>query len=135
MSYISVDNFVTVSVSSPPAGLSQYQVNNLAIFTKEAPVNVAITAANPGIYTSPTLVGVDWGTNSEAYAQAVLAFSQSPNLLDGNGLLIICPMDGGDTLGAAITALIPIVFFGGALWCGYGPDAAGILPARGGAPP
>lgn len=129
MSFVSVDNFVTVSVSSPPAGLNSYAVNNLAIFAKETPVNVAITANNPGVYTSPTDVATDWGTASEAYAQAVLVFSQSPNILDGGGSLIIYPLGVSEDLADAISACIILNFFGGALWAGYNPDDAEIIAA------
>ena len=129
MSFISVDNFVTVSVSTPPVGLNQYQVNNLAIFTKETPVNVLITQSNPGIYLSPTDVATDWGTGSEAYAQAVAVFSQTPNILDGGGALVIYPQGSVQTLTAAIQSCITIAFFGGALWCGYDPDNTEILNA------
>ncbi len=72
MSYIPITNFVNVSVSSPPAGFSSYQVNNLAIFTKEVPINGAITAAAPGVYKSPTDVATDWGATSEVYAMGRL---------------------------------------------------------------
>lgn len=127
MSAIDINNFVTVSVANPPAGLAQYQVNNLAIFTKEVPVNGAITATNPGIYNSPTDVATDWGSTSEVYAQAVLIFSQSPNILDGGGQLIICPMAGGDTLAVMVAALITRVFFGGAIYAGYAPNDAELI--------
>ena len=129
MSFISIDNFVTVSVSSPPAGFAQYQVNNLAIFTRETPVNGAITVTNPGIYVSPTDVATDWGTSSEVYSQAVLIFGQTPNILDGSGSLIVYPMGGSETLAHAIAALAPQVFFGGALWAGYAPDDSSIIDA------
>lgn len=129
MSFISIDNFVTVSVSSPPVGFADYQVNNLAIFTKETPVNEDITAESPGIYLSPADVAADWGSGSEVYDQAVLIFSQSPNILDGGGSLVICPMASDDTLDEMIAALIQVIFFGGALWAGYAPDDAEVLDA------
>jgi hypothetical protein len=129
MSFISVDNFVSVSVSTPPVGLNQYQVNNLAIFSKETPVNGSITQANPGIYTSPADVAADWGSLSEAYDQAVAIFNQTPNILDGSGILVIYPQGSSQTLTAAIQDCITRAFFGGALWCGYAPDDAAILDA------
>ena len=82
MSFVSVNNFVSVTISTPPTGLQSYAVNNLAIFTKEAPINTNITAAAPGIYVSPADVLADWGASSEVYAQAVAVFSQSPNILE-----------------------------------------------------
>jgi hypothetical protein len=129
MSFIAATNFVSVSVSTPPTGLKEYQVNNLAIFTKEVPVNGAITAAAPGIYVSPTDVATDWGSTSEVYAQAVLIFSQSPNILDGLGTLIISPMASGDLLKDVIPAALLLNFFGGALWAGYDPADAEIIAA------
>jgi len=129
MSFISVTNFVDVSVSTPPVGLRSYAVNNLAIFTKEAPVNVAITASNPGVYVSPADVAADWGTGSEVYSQAVAVFSQEPNILDGGGSLIIFPMQSGDTLTDVIQAGILVVFFGGAMWAGYTPNDSEVLAA------
>lgn len=128
MSFIPVSQIVSVSVSSPPSGLQQYAVNNLAMFTKATPVNVAITAAAPGIYVSPADVLADWGAG-ETYDQAVLVFSQSPNILDGSGSLIISPMAGGDALATSIPAALLINFFGGAIWAGYTPNDAEILAA------
>jgi hypothetical protein len=132
MSFIAASNFVSVSVSSPPTGLKQYAVNNLALFTNETPVNVAVTFAAPGIYVSPTDVLADWGAGSEAYAQAVLVFSQSPNILDGSGTLIIVPLAASgtnSTLAEAIPNALLINFFGGALWAGLTPNDAAVLAA------
>ena len=129
MSYIDISNFVQVSVSSPPAGLASYAVNNLAIFTKEAPVNGAITASAPGVYKSPSDVLTDWGAGSEVYAMANLIFGQSPNILDGDGQLVIFPMQSGDTLDVNIPVAIKIVFFGGALYAGYAPADSELLLA------
>lgn len=129
MSYIDITNFVTVSVSSPPVGFAEYQVNNLAIFTKDIPVNVAITQANPGVYRSTADVLADWGSNSEAYAMAQRIFAQSPNILDGNGQLVIVPMGVSDTLDVVIPLVIQTIFFGGALWAGYAPNDVEVLAA------
>lgn len=132
MSFIAASNFVSVSVSSPPTGLKQYAVNNLAIFTKEVPANGAITFAAPGIYVSPGQVLTDWGSGSEVYAMANLVFSQSPNILDGGGTLIIVPMPASSTnstLAEAIPNSLVTNFFGGALWAGYAPLDAEILAA------
>lgn len=121
MSQLSISNVINVSVSTPPTGVAAYQVNNLVIFTKDVPVNGDITKANPGVYESIVDVATDWGTGSEAYDQAVAVFSQSPNILDGNGRLVIYPMDSGDTLDEVIVALFGAQFFGGALVAGYNP--------------
>ena len=122
MSQLSISNVINVSVSTPPTGVAAYQVNNLVIFTKDVPVNGAITQADPGVYESITDVLADWGADSEAYDQAVAIFSQSPNILDGNGRLVIFPMESGDTLAEVIVALFGAQFFGGALVAGYDPS-------------
>lgn len=129
MPSLPITNVVTISVSSPPAGVAAYKVNNLAIFTKEAPVNVAITAANPGVYKSPTDVATDWGTASEVYSMANAIFSQSPNILTGGGELIVFPMQSGDALAASITAAAPVAPFFGVLWAGYAPNDAEVIAA------
>ncbi len=123
MSQLSISNVITVSVSTPPTGVAAYQVNNLVIFTKETPVNGAITKAAPAVYASNDISTVltDWGANSEVYAQAVAIFSQSPNIFDGRGKLLVYPMAGGDTLAIVIPQFFGAEFFGGALVAGYDP--------------
>lgn len=243
MSFIPVTNFVNVSVSSPPPGLDEYAVNNLAIFTKEEPVvadigpgaaaaayttsltgsnndlvftakstgapgngisiiyndpgadnvlgiivtgleiqvdlatnsggaitstaadikaaidgdtdaSALVSVANKtgdtgagvvtamsaeflvggssglyGLYKSPSDVATDWGSGSEVYSQAVAIFSQNPNILDGNGVLVIVPMASDDLLADVIESTITQIFFGGALWAGYDPADDEILAA------
>ena len=131
MSYnnLSITNVVNVQVATPPAGLANYQINNLCILTKETPVNGAITAAAPGIYVSPADVLADWGVNSETYAQALAIFDQLPNILDGGGSLIVYPMGSGDTLTVAIAAVSAKLFCGGFLWAGYAPGNPEIMLA------
>lgn len=129
MSVLPITNVVTVSVSTPPAGVSAYQVNNLAIFTKETPVNGAITATNPGIYTTPSQVSTDWGSGSEVLSMADAIFGQSPNILDGGGVLIIYPMAGGDVLATVIPLLFAQYFFGGAIVAGYAPGDTEVTNA------
>jgi hypothetical protein len=137
MSNLSINNFVRVSVSTPPPGLAEYQVNNLALFTKESPINTDITATNPGIYLSPSDVAADWGSASEVYQQANAIFGQNPCILDGGGSLIIFPMASDALLQDAITAAIPVTSFFGAIPAGYDPSddeyiaaAAVCEPAR-----
>ena len=129
MSSLNITNVINVSVATPPAGVAAVQVNNLAIFAKETPVNVAITAAAPGIYTTPSAVLADWGSASEVYAMANLIFGQSPNILTGNGLLVIFPMSSGDLLKDVIPAGQIVQFFAGALYAGYAPNDAELIAA------
>lgn len=129
MSDIAISNVINVSVSTPPTGLADYQVNNIAIFTKEVPVDGAITASAPGRYVSPADVASDWGTGSEVYAMANAIFSQSPNILDGGGELVIFPMQSGDALATVIPAGFKVQFFGAAIWAGYAPNDAEVIAA------
>lgn len=129
MSSLPITNVVTISVSSPPAGVAAYKVNNLAIFSKEIPVNVLITASNPGVYKTPTDVATDWGSSSEVYAQANLIFSQTPNILNGGGELIVFPMQSGDTLATNIPLAVAVAPFFGVLYAGYAPNDAEVIAA------
>ena len=127
MSQIPITNVVNVSVSQAPAGLGAFRVNNLAIFSKETPV--ASPYGTYRVYTSTLSVATDWGTTSETYKQAVAIFSQSPNILSGDGTLIVYAQGSSETLADAITTLSGLIFFGGALYCGYAPTDQQVLDA------
>lgn len=88
MSILPVSNVINVTVSSSPSGLTAKNVNSLALFTTERPSNL-----NPyGIYISASQVAQDFGSNSITAAMANAVFSQSPNILSGNGRLVILPL-------------------------------------------
>lgn len=126
MSELAISNVVTVSVATPPSGLSDYQINNLLVLTRETPL---ISPGDFGVYLSPSDVALDWGTASEVYAMANAIFGQSPNILAGGGSLIIANQGGAELLQDAITRLLPLVFFGGVLSAGYAASNAEILAA------
>src|SRR3990167_9675415 len=103
-------NIISVSVTQNPTGLANYNVNNLALFSNEVPLaNVEGSSSsssgageyNPGpygtyrTYVSAAAVAADWGIASETYSLANAVFSQQPNILAGNGVLIIFPMSQG----------------------------------------
>lgn len=123
---LAITNVVNVSVANPPAGLPNYQLNNLALFTKEIPV---VSIPTYAVYKNPQAVGVDWGVSSETYSQAVAIFSQSPNILDGGGSLIVFPMAGGDTLSTTLATAAAQIFFGGVIYGGYAPLDAELIQA------
>ena len=112
MSILPISNIINVSVSQPPIGLGNYNINNIGLFTNETPINYSLINTF-GSYVSPAEVALDWGTGSEAYAQAVAVFSQQPNILAGGGNLIIFPMNAGETLAQAVARCTPLVFFCG----------------------
>lgn len=124
---LSLTNFINVSIATPPLGLSQYATNNLIIFTKETSTDGA--GAPFSVYLSPLQVGIDWGTASETYQMANLIFSQSPNILAGNGVLIVAALGSSELLAAGIARLQPSIFFGGILWAGYAPADSEIAGA------
>ena len=100
---LDITNVINVSVNSTPSGLTDYEVNNVALFTSEA------FASNPNddvyrSYVGATPVGTDFGTGGETYAQAVALFSQQPNILNGDGNLIIVPYLQGAVSTVSITA-------------------------------
>lgn len=128
MSDLNLSNIVDVSVNQAPAGLSDFQVNNLLILTKEIPINAPANGSFTA-YLSPSDVAADWGTASEAYQMAVLIFSQTPNILSGNGQLIIAPQGAGELLVTAILRLEPLIFFGGVLSAGYAAPDSEFLAA------
>jgi hypothetical protein len=87
---IDINNYVNITINTAPQGLSNYKINNLALFTTDTPlVSVSLGYL---IYTNATDVGNDWGTTSETYLHAVQIFSQTPNILNANGNLIIIPL-------------------------------------------
>lgn len=128
-SSLDINNIITISVQEPPAGLANYNVNTLVIFTKETPIASAVPIDGYAVYLSPSAVAADWGTSSEVYAMANAIFSQTPNILSGGGQLLISPMSSGETLATVIPNLSAQVYFGGILWAGYAPNDAEILAA------
>ena len=88
---LDITNVINISVNETPAGLSEYQVNNVCLFTTDAFLSNPDSDAFRS-YTSASAVGVDFGTGTETYQQAIALFSQQPNILNGNGELIIAPL-------------------------------------------
>lgn len=90
MSQLSLSNVINISVSSPQAGIGEYNTSNLALFTRDTAGN---TFGNLGykIYLSPQDVAIDFGTSSDTYKMSNAIFSQKPNILGGGGYLVIMP--------------------------------------------
>ena len=92
MSQVSLTNVINVSVSEAPAGLSEYNVNNIAIFTDDAPLTALPGSLAYEVYKESTSVATRWGSTSEMALQANAIFAQTPNLLSGGGVLIGIPL-------------------------------------------
>ena len=111
-SVLPVSNVINVTVTEVPSGLTTPNVNSLGLFTTESPNNI-----DPfGIYVSPSQVAADYGTDSVTAAMANAIFAQTPNLLSGDGQLVIMPMiaavsaTSGEFVSANISAnLTPII--------------------------
>lgn len=88
---LALTNIVNISVSQAQAGVGDYNTSNLAIFTPEPFDSGSFGALGYKQYTGPTEVGEDFGTDSQTYAMANAIFSQKPNILQGNGQLVIIP--------------------------------------------
>lgn len=96
---LSISNIIDINVMNAPVGLGSFNVNNLGFFTSES------FLSNPNsdlfrYYVSAQQVGIDFGTSSETYAQAVEIFAQQPNILGGGGFLIICPAFASSSISA-----------------------------------
>lgn len=89
---LSLTNVVNISVSAAQAGVGDYNTSNLAIFTSEPFDTGGFGSLGYKIYLSPQEVGEDFGTDSQTYAQATAIFSQKPNILAGNGYLVVIPL-------------------------------------------
>ena len=101
-STLPISNIINVTVTSTPTGVGEVNVNSLGLFTTEAPSNADVFRE----YLSASQVADDFGTNSVTTAMANNIFAQSPNILSGNGRLVIIPMNSSvsATEGTAFTA-------------------------------
>lgn len=103
---IDITNIINVSITSTPQGLAEPNANSLAIFTTETPGNID----EYRIYVTAREVATDYGSSSTTAAMANAIFSQSPNILSGDGRLVIIPLVNaisatqGDFVGTDISA-------------------------------
>jgi len=89
MSKLSLSNVVRVSLLQALRGLANANTSALAIITDEEPI-----PANYGTsraYLDPSGVAQDFGSGSDVFRMAQVAFSQSPNIITGGGFLQIIP--------------------------------------------
>jgi hypothetical protein len=88
---LSLSNVVNISVSQSQMGIGRFSTSNVALLSHE-PFAGSFGALGYKIYLDPTQVAVDFGSASQTYAQAVAIFSQNPNILAGDGYLVIFPL-------------------------------------------
>lgn len=112
MAELSITNVVTVSVSAPQKGLSAYNVNNIALFTDETP-QASFGTDGYKIYKGNSDVITDFGSDSKTAAMATNIFLQAPNMQNGNGYLVIIPLEEDETLATAYARAKGLVDFCG----------------------
>jgi len=88
MSILPITNIINVSITNTPSGLTEKNVNSLALFTTEQS-----NSLDPyGIYVGANQVADDFGTNSVTAQMANAIFSQTPNIRSGGGRLVVIPL-------------------------------------------
>ncbi len=88
MSILPASNVINVTLTSTPSGLSVPNVNSIALITTELPNNLEAFR----VYTNARDVATDYGSDSVTYKMANAVFAQAPNILTGNGRLVVAPM-------------------------------------------
>lgn len=88
MSVLPVSNIINVSVNATPQGISEKNVNSIALFTHE-PTN---SLNGYEICLSASQVAQFYGTSSVTAQMANALFAQSPNIRTGNGQLVVIPL-------------------------------------------
>ena len=83
-------NVINVTITETPSGLTEPNINSVALFTNDTPTN----NETYGIYISASQVAANYGTNSDTALMANNIFAQLPNILSGGGSLVIIPMLG-----------------------------------------
>jgi hypothetical protein len=89
---LAITNVVNISVSQANLGINSYNTSNLALFTSEAPDLGTFGSLGYALYVTPDQVATDFGSSSETYGMANAVFSQQPNILAGDGQLVVIPL-------------------------------------------
>lgn len=90
MSQLPLSLVVNVSVSQAPAGLGEFNVNNLIVFTDDVPAEAPANGYE--IFLTPEGIADQYGSSSQTSQMANEIFAQSPNILAGGGQLIVAPL-------------------------------------------
>lgn len=112
-----LSNIIDVSVIAPGQSLGSPNMSAVALFSQETPSGWS-GGQTYAIYRDATQVGVDFGTNSSAFAIATALFSQTPNVLTGDGYLAVVPRLQSPSLESTEDAMIRMAdtfFFEGVL--------------------
>lgn len=83
-----ISDIINVTIENTPQGLTEPNVNSVALFTTDAALNSEVF----GEYVSASSVASNYGSNSDTTLMANALFSQVPNVLSGDGQLVIIPL-------------------------------------------
>lgn len=96
---VPVSYTVDVSLAATPSGITEYNTNNIAIFSNE-PANFIDAFRG---YLSAKGVETDFGSNSLTYKMASELYTPVPNFVTGGGNLYIFPFDGTNATSGTFT--------------------------------
>ena len=120
---VDISNVVNSTISAGETVLGQYNTNAVLYLSAAEPI--VELSGSWKVYKNSRDVGTDYGTTSKVYKDAVVFFSQSPNVLSGNGYLIVAPLthttetvdevetDVIEDLDDALERISALVYFGG----------------------
>ena len=112
MSTLPITTVVNVSISQPPKGLGFYNVNTIAIFTDEEPIDQSTMGVDGYLVSrSARTIETAFGTDTEVTKAAKAIFSQSPNILAGDGVVLVCPLETDETLSEALARLTAKAYY------------------------
>ncbi len=104
---VDIVNIVNVSIAAQGRKLGFYNVNNVMLLSDETPI-ADFGTDKYRAYVSANDVKNDFGSESMTYKMALAAFAQTPNMLAGNGQLLIGLME--QTVNPATAATGSVVF-------------------------
>lgn len=114
---VDISNVVNITVQAAESSLGNYNINAFLYLASEAPVSTWTESYR--IYKNAKDVATDFGSNSNVAKDATVFFAQNPNVMSGNGYLIVAPLQEdpdtqtSETLSVALARVAALVFFGG----------------------
>lgn len=90
---------INVTLASAPAGLADFNVNSIAIFSNEP----ALFSESYRAYMTPSAVSKDFGSDSLTAKMATALFTPAPNFRTGSGMLYIFPFKGVNATAGSVT--------------------------------
>lgn len=86
-----ITNVLRVAILTALRGLGSVNTSMIGLLTDEVPIPNDFGTYRA--YKEPNGIAADFGSNSETYRLGLMVFNQQPNILLGNGSLLIVPRD------------------------------------------